>query len=37
MGPGNGVWGRCLDRGLGLGMQEMLIWGCKGGQCCAGK
>ena len=22
--------GRCLDRGLGLGMWEMLGWGCGG-------
>ena len=34
-GLGNGVWGRHLDKGLGLGMWEMLGWGCGGRQCCA--
>ena len=30
-GPGRGVWERCLDRGFGFVMQDML--GCEGRQC----
>ena len=34
--PGSGVWGRHLDMGLGLGMQNMLGWSCGGKQYCTG-
>ena len=29
-GPGSGAWGKHLDMGLGLGMWDMLSWGCGG-------
>ena len=34
--PGSGVWGRHLDRGLGLGIQDMFGWGCRDRKCCSG-